>query len=123
MHIFNWKTITEMQDLSDILPLLRSARQKDDRTQAQLAIHCHCSQGHISRILAGKIAFMHPCVYRLCDCLGVPYHVEPVFDLCSHLERLETIADSRQQELILVIRHAYDRLQIPRAGKRPRPES
>ena len=110
--------MAKMPELSDLLPFLRSARQKDGRSQAQLAAHCRCSQGHISRILAGKIRYMHKYAYRLCDCLGVPYDTEPAFDFGSHLERLETIADSRQQELILVIRHAYRRLQVPYAGRR-----
>ena len=106
-----------MQELSALLPSLRAARQKDHRSQAKLAALCGCSQGQISRVLAGKIKYMHLAAYRLCDCLGVPHRHKPPFDFDSHLARLETIADSRQQELILVIRHAYERLQAPRAVK------
>jgi len=118
--ILNWKGNPKMQELSTILPLLRAARQKDRRPQAELAALCGCSQGQISRILSGKIKFMHQYAYRLCECLGVPQRTEPPFDFDSHLAHLETVADSRQQELILVIRHAYERLQDPRALRKQR---
>jgi transcriptional regulator with XRE-family HTH domain len=101
-----------MHELADFLPKLQAARAKDHRTQKQLAAECGCSQGEISRILAGRIKYMHGAAYRLCQTLKVPTSQAFEFDLESHLSRIEIAADLRQRELIHVIRHAYSRINV-----------
>lgn len=101
-----------MLGVKDILTELRAARDRDVRTQEQLAADCGCTQGQVSRILNGQTKNMRGAAYRLCESLKIKLPQTGDFDLESHLSQIESGADSRQRELIHVIRHAYSRINI-----------